>query len=496
MRFLRQSLTGLFLLAATAGLLLVAVQIFSGAVRESLDQETRQRPQRERVFTVNVVTAEAKTIAPKISVFGEIQSQRTLELRAAEGGTIVEMSEAFREGGQVSAGDLLIQIDPSKAQDALARSENEIRLAEAEGRDAARALLLAKDELVAANEQQGLRVKALERQQDLEERGVGTAAAIETAELNLSAAQQQVLSRRQALAQAESAVDQAATQLSQAKLDLAEAQRALTDLKVVADFDGTLADVTALKGGLVSANEQLGQLVDANALEVAFRVSTAQYARLLGRGGQLRNAPVDVSLNVSGFVLTADGLISRDSAAVGEGQTGRLIFATLENARGLKPGDFVSVSVDEAPVENIISLPASSLDTQGRVMVVGEGERLEAVPVDLVRRQGDQILVRAEALVGKDVVTRLTPLLGAGIRVRPVAENDAANADGQTAAAPAVPAEPELLELTEERRARLLAFVEANQRMPADRKESILKQLSEPKVPAQVVNRLEQRMGG
>ncbi len=492
MRFLRQSLTGLFLLAVTAGLLMVAVQIFSGAVRESLNQEERQRPQRERVFTVNVVTAEAKTISPQISVFGEIQSQRTLELRAATGGTIVEMSDAFQEGGQVTAGDLLIQIDPSKAEDALARAENEIRLSDAEGRDAARALLLAQDELAAANDQQDLREKALERQQDLEARGVGTAAAIETAELNLSAAQQQVLSRRQALAQAESAVDQAATQLSQAQLDLTEAQRALTDLQVRADFDGTLADVTALKGGLVSANERLGQLVDADALEVAFRVSTAQYARLLGRGGQLRNSPVNVALDVSGFVLTAEGRISRDSAAVGEGQTGRLIFATLENARGLKPGDFVSVSVAEAPVENIISLPASSLDTQGRVMVIGDGERLEAVSVELVRRQGDEILVRAEALIGEAVVTRLTPLLGAGIRVRPVSENTPTS----TAAAAPEPAAPEMLELSEERRAKLLAFVEANQRMPAERKASILEQLSEPKVPAQVVNRLEQRMGG
>lgn len=490
MRFLRQSLTGLFLLAVTAGLLMVAVQIFSGAVRESLNQEERQRPQRERVFTVNVITAEAKTISPQISVFGEIQSQRTLELRAATGGTIVEMAEAFKEGGQVSAGDLLIQIDPSKAEDALARAENEIKLAEADGRDAARALLLAQDELVAANDQQTLREKALARQQDLEARGVGTAAAIETAELNLSSAQQQVLSRRQALAQAESAVDQAATQLSQAKLDLVEAQRALTDLQVVADFNGTLADVTALKGGLVSANERLGQLVDSNALEVAFRVSTAQYARLLGRGGQLRNAPVNVALDVSGFVLTAEGRISRDSAAVGEGQTGRLIFATLETARGLKPGDFVSVSVAEAPVENIISLPAASLDTQGRVMIIGDGERLEAVPVELVRRQGDEILVRSDALIGKDVVTRLTPLLGAGIRVRPVSESAAV---AQTAAAPP---EPEMLELSDERRAKLLAFVEANERMPAERKASMLQQLSEPKVPAQVVNRLEQRMGG
>lgn len=490
MRFLRQSMVGLFLLSVTVGLLTIAAQMFTGALAERLSDATPARQQRERVFTVNVLTATSEEVVPQISVFGEVQSQRTLELRASAGGTIVEMVPDFREGGQVQAGQILVQVDTSDAQDSLARAASEVRASQADVRDAARALSLASDELMAASDQVDLRAKALSRQQDLESRGVGTAAAVETAELSLSAAKQQELSRRQAIAQAETRVDQSATRLERANIALAEAERQLSDLQVVADFDGKLADVNAVKGGLVSANERLAQLIDPNALEVTFRVSTAQYTRLIDESGRLRPADVSVSLNVSGLVLEAQGRISRDSAAVGEGQTGRLIFATLENARGLKPGDFVSVAIKELPIRNVVRLPAAAVDPQGQVMVVGEDFRLEALPISLIRRQGDEVLVEGTHLAGKAIVTRLTPLLGAGIRVKPVQEN--------TSGSPIVAAspEPELLELTEERRARLVAFVEGNRRMPADRKQRVLDQLSQQKVPAQVVNRLEQRIGG
>ena len=83
------------------------------------------------------------------------------------------------------------------------------------------------------------------------------------------------------------------------------------------------------------------------------------------------------------------------------------------------------------------------------------------------------------------MVEARSPLLGAGISVRPLRPEQADT-----------PAEPEMVELTDERRARLVAFVEANQRMPAEAKQRVLARLAEARVPAQMVARLESRMGG
>ena len=60
---------------------------------------------------------------------------------------------------------------------------------------------MVQDELTAALAQSDLRKKALARQVDLQKRGVGTAAAVEAAELAMSSADQAVLVKRNARAQ-------------------------------------------------------------------------------------------------------------------------------------------------------------------------------------------------------------------------------------------------------------------------------------------------------
>ncbi len=484
MRFLRQSLIGVLLASLTLALLIYAGQMVLSALDTRMNVERPVPEAKERVFAVNVTTARMQVIAPVMQAFGQVRSRRTLEIRAPAGGRVVGLAPGFEEGGVVRVGDMLVRIDPADAQAALDRVQSDVLDARAEQRDAERSLVLAGDELEAARDQAGLRERAHRRQLDLQVRGVGTAAAVETAELAAAAARQAVLSRRQALAGAMRRVDQAATRLARAGIALDGARRDLAELTVTAGFDGTLSAVSLVEGRLVSANEKLAELVDPAALEVAFRVSTAQYVRLLDDRGALVQALVVATLNVTGVNLSAMGRISRDSPATGESQSGRLIFARLGAAPGFKPGDFVTVSVEEPPLANVARLPASALDAQGTVLILGEDGRLQSLRVELVRRQGDDVLVRGPGLEGQEVVSGRTPLLGAGIRVRPLG-----NAAGSGP-------EATMLELSDERRARLVAFVEGSARMSGDVKAQMLEQLAEAMVPTRLVQRIEARMGG
>ena len=483
MRFLRQSMIGLFLAAMTLGLLVFAVTLIGDAVRERMAADPKGPTSRERIFAVNVVTASASDVRPVLETFGEVQSRRQLELRAADGGRVIELADGFEDGGTVTAGQVLVRLDPADAQSAVDRAASDVLDAEAEGRDAARSLVLARDELAASSEQAALRERAFERQRDLAERGVGTASLTETAELAASQARQAVVSRRQAVAQAEARVDQAATRLARAEIALAEAERRLEDTVLNAPFDGTLSATDVIVGRLVSPNERLAELIDPNDLEVSFRLSTAQYARLLDDEGRLIHADISATLDVTGVDLVAQGRISRASAAAGEGATGRLIFALLDSANGFKPGDFVTVRVQEPVLENVVRLPASAIGADSSVLALDSENRLEAIPVEMLRRQGDDVLVRGP-IVGRQVVEARSPLLGAGIAVKPLQRDTP------------ISSEPEMLELSEERRARLMAFVEANDRMPEEAKARVLARLAEPRVPATMVARLESRMGG
>ncbi|RZO39427.1 MAG: HlyD family efflux transporter periplasmic adaptor subunit [Rhodobacteraceae bacterium] len=485
MRFFRKSLVGLLLLSLTAGLFAYAGQMVSSAMKDSMSRKPRTSQQRERVFTVNVVTAEPQSITPMLEAFGEVQSRRTLDLRMATGGQVIELAEGFVEGGQVQAGEVLVRLNDADARSAVGRAEADVTDAMAEVEEADRALVLINDELQAARDQADLRSRALERQLDLKKRGVGTSAAVETAELAASSATQAVLSRRSAVDQAKARGAQAQTRLARAELALQDASRRWKDTVLTSEFSGTLGSISLVKGGLVSPNEKIGSLIDPETLEVAFRVSTEQYARLLDRSGKLIKSQAKVSLNVFGTELTTDAVLSRDSGSVGAGQTGRLLFAKLQNPRGLKPGDFVTVALSEPTMDNIIKLPSSALNADNAVLVLTEDDRLQSTEVRVFRQQGDHILVRGRGLSGREVVAEQTPVLGSGIKVKPLRSGEAST-----------PKEPEVVELSDERRAKLIAAIEGNAYIPKDAKERILTQLKQDKVPAKVVERIESRMGG
>jgi multidrug efflux pump subunit AcrA (membrane-fusion protein) len=487
MRFFRRALVGLFLMALTVGLLSLAGGTIWSAMQTRMAESGGGPPARERVFSAEVVALTPGVESPVLTAFGEIRSRRTLELRAPAEGQVVELSPVFEDGGAVSAGDVLLRIDPADAEAALATARTDLRDAENELVEAERALELAIEDVAAARRQAELRARAFARQTDLLDRGVGSAAAVEDAELAAATAEQAVLSRRQAEAQAEARATDAETALERMRIALAESERRLAETTLTAAFDGVLAEVDVAAGRLVGRNERLAQLIDDTALEVSFRISTAQYARLIGEDGTLPQAPVRVILDVFGLDLATEATLTRESGSVGEGQSGRVLFARIDDARGLRVGDFVRVEVEEPPLAGVARLPATALGSDGRVLVLGEENRLQAADVVLMRRQGDDVLVSvAPELAGREVVASRTPVLGEGIRVNPFRRD----ADGQAEAEA-----PSTIELDDERRARLIGFVESNSRIPEDVRSRMIEQLNAPQVPAQMVARIEARIG-
>ena len=700
MRFFGRSLIGLFMVALTAGLLALAGSTFYSALEERFSKEVKKRPARERVFSADVLTVKKTNISPVINSFGEIRSNRTLELRAPSGGTIVMLSKSFEEGGIVAEGELLIKIDPADAQTSVdvARAdlaEAEVQLVDARGSlqlskdelsvdvaradlaeaevsfmdasgslqlskdelsvdvaradlaeaevsfmdasgslqlskdelsvDVARAdlleaevqlmdasgyLKLAKEELIAAENQLELKERAFTRQKNLKKRGVVTDAVVEAAELSVSTSKQAVLSRKQAFHKAEiqleqsgnivnrrklnvsdaglsrreaiqkaklkleqsgnvvnrrklnladaglsrrdaiqkaklkleqsgntvnrrklnladaelsrreaiqkaklkleqsgnvvnrmklnlanaglsrrEAVQKAKLKLEQSsnlvnrrKLNLANAERLLSDTELYAEFGGRLAEVNVTSGGLVNNNERLAKLIDPDDLEVSFRLSTTQYNYLTDEKGLLIGSLVEVALDTMGADLKVTGTLTRESASVVEGASGRLLFAKLNEPVGLRPGDFVSVSVQEPVLKNIFIMPASAIGQNDTILLVNPDDRLEEMTVELLRRQGENVVIRSDDLDGKEVVSKYSQLLGKGIKIKPIR----AKVAGEE-----VFSGPEMVELDDKRRARLIAAVEANAYIPKNVKKKILTALSKKKVRADMVERLE-----
>ncbi|WP_370206838.1 efflux RND transporter periplasmic adaptor subunit [Pararhodobacter marinus] len=490
MRFLTRSLIAVFLGAVALGLLGLAGGMVRDTLAERAAQEDRTRAPRERVFTARVLTLEPGVVAPVLSAFGEVVSRRTLELRAPSAGRILELAEGFEEGAEVSEGQVLVRLDPADAQATLQLVRADLAQAEDELRDAELALELVGLDRAEAEAQVDLRRRAFERQETIQERGIGSASAVEEAELAFAGARAALISRRQAEATALARVATARSALERQRINLSEAERALAETEITASFAGVLSGTVAVAGAQVASNEQLASIIDPDRLEVSFRLSTAQYLRLLDDAGDLVDAEAEISLELGGVEITSTGRLSRVAPSVGDGQSGRVIFASILQPRGFRPGDFVVVRITEPEMVDVALVPAAAVDAEGEVLVLGAGDRLEAAQVAVVRRQGDDVLIRAGDLAGREIVAARNPLLGAGIRINPQRSADAAQAE--------ITAAPELVTLDAERRAALIARVETNRGLPEPVRTRILAQLEQEAVPARLIERLEGggRQGG
>lgn len=491
MRFLRQSLTGLLLLAVTLGCLAAAVLVVGGAIRASLDPGGPGAPPVERVVPANVITLAPGMVTPETTAFGKVEARRTLDLRSRQSGTVVWVSDSFRNGLAVSEGDPLVRLDPAPATEALALAEADLTEAKAAATDAVAALELAKADLAAAEAQALLRQQALARQQDLVGRGAGSPLAVETAELAASAAEQAVLSRQQALATARARVDQTGVDVTRAEIALGEASRNLAETELVAGLSGVVDGVTLVEGALVGANESLGRIVDPAALDVAVRLSTAQFGRLVAADGTLGSGAVTVL--VPGSEVPLSGRLDRIGAAVEAGQTGRVIYVALDAAaalaRLLQPGDFVTVRIEEAPVADAARLPATALGPGGTLLVLGPDDRLEEIAVPVLRHTGDEVILTVGPLAGREVVSERSAVLGAGIRVRPIRpEGEGADPD------PTLPVVADEA-LTADRRAALAALIVANPSMTEAEKVELLEAL-EAGAPAGASDPANPPLGG
>lgn len=484
MRFLTRALTGVFLSALTLGFLVLGVGTLMRAGGDGDSGRGGGRPAQERVYTVNVKPIDNTELVPVTRAFGRLQSWQTADLRAAVGGTIVSIDDAVRDGGRVARGQTLFVIDPTIAENALASRDTDLAEAVADQIDAQRSLELAEEELSVAQAQHTLREQSLERARDLARKGFDTTAGVEEAELAHASSAQSLVTRRQAIAAAEARLARTNIVIERRELALAAAERDLADTRVTSPFDGVLSGVNAVLGRRVNAGESLASLIDPSALEVAFRLSVEAFAQLVDDKGELLKQPLTVEFELGDTTAQVSARISRVGAEIGEGQTGRLIYAELTPPLpgGLGVGDFVTVAVEQPALRNVALIPRAAATDDGRVLIVGEDDRLREVAVTIERRQGDSLIV-SDAPLGERVVLARTPQLGIGVQVKAIGPERAVE-------------QRETVALTPDQQAQLRAVVERNSRIPADVKAGMLERIDSGEISASMWERMRNRIGG
>lgn len=199
----------------------------------------REGATRETAMLVEVDTVRQGSYRPLITATGTVEAEQDILLSPRVSGEVIRLSPAFVPGGYVKQGEVLLQIDPSDYEIALATRQTELHQAEAElEMEMGRQDVARKD------------YQLLDETLEVEDR------ALVLREPQLNAAQSRVRA-------AEAAVEQA-------ELDL---QRTT----VRAPFDAHILSRSANLGSLVSPGDDLGRLVG---LDHYWVVTTVPLSRL------------------------------------------------------------------------------------------------------------------------------------------------------------------------------------------------------------------------
>ena len=337
----------------------------------------------ERVWPVRAIAAKHQDIQPTLDLFGEVVAGRRSELRPQVAGVIVEMGTNLHEGSFVERGELLLRIDPFDYETGLAEQRSLLREAEA-------------------------RLEKLRRD-------LGRARDL-FAEKNVS---------EQFLDDAELAVAEQEALVEQRSIGVRRAERDLRDTRLLAPFDGVLANVNADLGKQISdfGAEMIAEIIDTSRLEARFNLSNAQYGRLLDSGEPVIGRAVEVVWEVGGDALRYRATIDRVGAEITATTGGVEIFAVIDSAgeqTELRPGAFVSVNVADKRYPAVLTAPDTALYGENTVYVVEQG-RMSPRAVRVLGYSGSDVFLVSDGepaiMDGDDIVITQLREGGAGVRV-------------------------------------------------------------------------------
>lgn len=381
--------------------------------------EVASRPPVERSYVVDVSPAEFQDRRPQIRVFGELTAGREVELRALVSGEIIDISPALRKGGTISEGDEVIRIDPFNFDGALIEAQANLQLARASRDETLASLQAERDALESANEQLDLSMRDLERARALVERGALSTQTVEARELIVSERSQAKLQRDNNLAIQAARLTQREAEIKRLEWQLQRAERDLENTVLRAPFNGIVMEKNAEEGRIVSTNDLVVRLTQADDMEVSFTLSDAQFGRLIRAGGDLSGSSVTVTWQVGNQPLELDAVISRIAPEIDQATGGVSVLARVETPENvpLRPGAFVEVSLPDQLYKNVMVMPETAL-FEGNVVFAVVDDRLVSKSVEIVGYDGDMLLMRSDIPNGTPILTTALSVAGDGLKVR------------------------------------------------------------------------------
>ncbi len=337
------------------------------------------------------------------SFTGTLEASASFTAASKVGGRIEALTVDI--GDKVARGATVARLDADELKQAVTRAEADLLVAEANLTETKSAIEIAE--------------RTMARAQTLRDRGVAS-------EADLDEARTKLLTER-----SKEAVFRA--QLTRARATLKTAKIQVSYAKVSADWQGddahrVIAERFVDEGETAVANAPLVRIVALTPITAVFFVTEKDYPNLgVGRSVRL----VTDAFPGESF----EGAVSRIAPVFKSDSRQARVEVTVPNAdERLKPGMFVTASIQVSQVERAMTVPADALvtrdDTQGVFILNADGASVRWQPVEVGVRNGKSVQILGNDLKGR-VVTLGQQLLENGAKVTVRKQTERGGAPGK-----------------------------------------------------------------
>ena len=363
--------------AVISFLIILGVIILTVIILFILVANKRVAKEEEKVSILPAIVASTVTLADYtigISTQGVVESTRQTTLAAEVGGRVMEISPNLKQGGTVSAGERLVQIDPSDYRSALAGAE--VTLAE----------------VALALEQERARVQ--QAQLDWKKLGQGNPAT-------------PLVLRAPQLAAAE-ARTAAAREL------VNRAQRDLERTEILAPFAAGVRLANAEVGAVAAPGVMVAELYATDSLEVRLPLSLEDFGSLQrGGDGQVSGA-VSITGKIGTTTYTWQATPSRLDPEINRKTLSGNLFVKIQPTPGslfpLPPiGLFVQAQLGGQTLRQVAEIPRRAILEGSQVILVDSHGKITFRPIQISRLTAETAVIHSGLAAGDRIVlTRLT----------------------------------------------------------------------------------------
>lgn len=403
-----------------APVFVLALAFFSFVGLKATKPEVPQRPRQERIWPVSVIHAQVTNYQPSLKLYGRSVSGRRVELRSLVAGEVIETGDGLRDGGIVKKGDMLLKLDPFEHEGALVEAKAKLAEARAKSREIDATIQSEKDALKRSGDQLEIAKRDLQRAIPLAEKGTVSKKLADDRRMIVSEREQNLDLRTNNLEIQQARADQQRAVIDQLEWRVRQAERNVKDSILRAPFDSYVTGVTAERGKILGANDQVATLFDSDWIEVRFTLTNAQYGRIVSQHGDVTGRIVDLQWHIGEEPVKYRATIERVAAEITADSGGVEVFAKVIDPRQpvpLRPGAFLEVQMTDKLYSNVVRLPQTSLYGGDTVYVV-QDSKLAARKVELVGAAQADILVRGGLTAGDAVMISRLSKVETGLKVK------------------------------------------------------------------------------